>query len=114
MLGPITVKTLLRWIETSMDDVLPEDLKSYKLALGQAVIVPYHTKDLEKAVRCRPVLPEDDSSIPEISEHQLIEGGDYIIDQTVQELARRTDSDVVVLDAVQLAAGEWGAFGKGM
>lgn len=42
-----------------------------------------------------------------------IEGGDYIIDQTVQELARRTDSDVVVLDAVQLAAGEWGAFGKG-
>ena len=71
--------TLLRWIETSMDDVLPEDLKSYKLALGQAVIVPYHTKDLEKAVRCRPVLPEDDSSIPEISEHQLIEGGDYIL-----------------------------------
>lgn len=42
-----------------------------------------------------------------------IEGGDYIIDQTVQELARRTDSEVIVLDAVQLAAGEWGAFGKG-
>jgi len=43
-----------------------------------------------------------------------IEGGEYIIDATVQELARRMGSDVVVLDAVQLAAGEWGAFGKGM
>ena len=29
------------------------------------------------------------------------------------ELARRTGSEVVVLDAIQLAAGEWGAFGKG-
>jgi hypothetical protein len=43
-----------------------------------------------------------------------IEGGEYIIDATIRELARRTGSDVVVLDAVQLAAGEWGAFGKGM
>lgn len=42
-----------------------------------------------------------------------IEGGDYVIDETVRELARRTDSDVIVLDSVQLAAGEWGAFGKG-
>lgn len=36
-----------------------------------------------------------------------------MIDETVRELARRTDSDVIVLDSVQLAAGEWGAFGKG-
>lgn len=42
-----------------------------------------------------------------------IEGGDYILDDTVLELARRTGSDVVVLDAVQLAAGESGQFGKG-
>ncbi|OBZ75532.1 Protein MSP1 [Grifola frondosa] len=42
-----------------------------------------------------------------------IEGGDYIIDDTVRELARRTGADVVVLDAVQLAAGECGHFGKG-
>ncbi|KAL5529240.1 hypothetical protein ACEPAG_5225 [Sanghuangporus baumii] len=40
------------------------------------------------------------------------EGGDYIIDETVRELARRTDSDVVVIDAVQLAAGQAGCFGK--
>jgi hypothetical protein len=42
-----------------------------------------------------------------------IEGGEYVIDATVRELALRTGADVVVLDAVQLAAGEWGHFGKG-
>jgi hypothetical protein len=36
-----------------------------------------------------------------------------VIDETVRELARRTNSEVVVLDSVQLAAGEWGHFGKG-
>jgi hypothetical protein len=43
-----------------------------------------------------------------------IEGGDYIIDATVRELARRTNAEVLVIDAVQLAAGEWGQFGKGI
>ena len=42
-----------------------------------------------------------------------IEGGDYVIDETVRELGRRTGAEVVVLDAVQLAAGESGQFGKG-
>ncbi|TFK29862.1 AAA-domain-containing protein [Coprinopsis marcescibilis] len=41
-----------------------------------------------------------------------IEGGDYIIDATVRELARKTGAEVLVLDSVQLAAGEWGQFGK--
>ncbi|KAF8902061.1 hypothetical protein CPB84DRAFT_1679132 [Gymnopilus junonius] len=41
-----------------------------------------------------------------------IEGGDYVIDLTVQELAYQTRAEVLVLDAVQLAAGEWGPFGK--
>ncbi|TFK42660.1 hypothetical protein BDQ12DRAFT_719513 [Crucibulum laeve] len=41
-----------------------------------------------------------------------IEGGEYIIDATVRELARRTGAEVLVLDSVQLAAGEWGQFGK--
>ncbi len=50
---------------------------------------------------------------PTLALHCPIEGGDYIIDETVRELARRTDSDVITLDAAQLAAGEWGAFGKG-
>ncbi|KAI0306509.1 hypothetical protein B0F90DRAFT_1808197 [Multifurca ochricompacta] len=38
--------------------------------------------------------------------------GNYVIDDTVRELARRTGSDVVVLDAVHMAAGEWGQFGQ--
>ncbi|KAH9951922.1 AAA-domain-containing protein [Amylocystis lapponica] len=41
-----------------------------------------------------------------------IEGGDYYLDETVRELARRTGAEVVVIDAVQLAAGESGQFGK--
>jgi len=43
-----------------------------------------------------------------------IEGGDYVVDLTVHELAYQTESEVLVLDAVQLAAGEWGPFGKGI
>lgn len=51
---------------------------------------------------------------PTLALYCPIEGGNYIIDETVRELARRTGSDVVVLDTVQLAAGEWGTFGKGV
>jgi hypothetical protein len=43
-----------------------------------------------------------------------IEGGDYVVDLTVHELAYQTGAEVLVLDAVQLAAGEWGPFGKGI
>lgn len=43
-----------------------------------------------------------------------IEGGDYVIDLTVQELAFQTGAEVLVLDGAQLAAEEWGVFGKGM
>ncbi|TFY81767.1 hypothetical protein EWM64_g2244 [Hericium alpestre] len=49
---------------------------------------------------------------PTLALYCPIEGGDYIIDHTVRELARQTGSDVVVLDAIQLAAGEWGHFGE--
>ncbi|OSX65067.1 hypothetical protein POSPLADRAFT_1136329 [Postia placenta MAD-698-R-SB12] len=41
-----------------------------------------------------------------------IEGGDVYVDETVRELARRTGSEVVMIDAVQLAAGASGQFGK--
>ncbi|KAG5353982.1 hypothetical protein C0989_011470 [Termitomyces sp. Mn162] len=50
---------------------------------------------------------------PTLALYSPIEGGDYIIDATVAELARRTGAEVLVLDAVQLAAGEWGQFGSG-
>jgi len=43
-----------------------------------------------------------------------MEGGDYVVDLTVHELAHQTGSEVLILDAVQLAAGEWGPFGKGI
>jgi len=43
-----------------------------------------------------------------------IEGGDYVVDLTVHELAYQTGAEVLILDAVQLAAGEWGPFGKGI
>ncbi|KAH6918662.1 ATPase [Coprinopsis sp. MPI-PUGE-AT-0042] len=57
--------------------------------------------------------PNSDSPIePTMGLYCPIEGGDYIIDATVKELARRTGADVLVLDSVQLAAGEWGQFGK--
>ena len=42
-----------------------------------------------------------------------MEGGEYVLDETVRELAWRTGAEVLVIDAVQLAAGEWGHFGKG-
>jgi len=42
-----------------------------------------------------------------------VEGGEYVLDETVRELARRTGAEVLVIDAVQLAAGEWDHFGKG-
>ncbi|KAH7915013.1 hypothetical protein BJ138DRAFT_1123072 [Hygrophoropsis aurantiaca] len=49
---------------------------------------------------------------PTLSLYCPLEGGDYVIDAAVKELARRTGSEVLVIDAVQLAAGEWGHFGK--
>ncbi|EPQ58230.1 AAA-domain-containing protein [Gloeophyllum trabeum ATCC 11539] len=49
---------------------------------------------------------------PTLALYCPIEGGDYIIDETVRELARRTGSEVLVLDSVQIAAGECGQFGK--
>ncbi|KAI0647163.1 AAA-domain-containing protein [Trametes meyenii] len=49
---------------------------------------------------------------PTLALYCPIEGGDYIVDATVREMARQTGADVVVLDAVQLAAGECGHFGK--
>jgi len=41
-----------------------------------------------------------------------IEGGDYVIDSAVRSLARRANADVVVVDALELSAGEHGRYGK--
>lgn len=42
-----------------------------------------------------------------------IEGGDYVIDSTIRSLARRANADVVVVDALELSAGEHGRYGEG-
>ncbi|CAG7846441.1 Protein MSP1 AltName: Full=Tat-binding homolog 4 [Serendipita indica DSM 11827] len=49
---------------------------------------------------------------PSITLYCPIEGGTYVIDETVRELARRTNSEVLTLDALDLLAGEWGPYGK--
>ena len=50
---------------------------------------------------------------PTLALYCPIEGGDYVVDETVKELARSVGGDVVVLDCVQLAAGSVGRFGPG-
>jgi hypothetical protein len=72
--------------------------------------VTFHPQTQHKATYASAAGPPVE---PTLALYCPIEGGDYIIDETVLELARRTGSDVVVLDAVQLAAGESGQFGKG-
>ena len=61
--------------------------------------------------------PQDGSASstvePTLALYCPIEGGDYVLDETVKELARRVGADVVVLDCVQLAAGSAGKFGSG-
>lgn len=61
--------------------------------------------------------PQDGSAAstvePTLALYCPIEGGDYVVDETVKELARRVGADVVVLDCVQLAAGSAGQFGSG-
>ncbi|QRV95349.1 AAA family ATPase [Ceratobasidium sp. AG-Ba] len=41
-----------------------------------------------------------------------IEGGEYVIDATVKELAEKTNSEVQVIDMAQVAADRWGVFGE--
>ena len=61
--------------------------------------------------------PQDGSTSstvePTLALYCPIEGGDYVVDETVKELASRVGADVVVLDCVQLAAGSVGQFGSG-
>ncbi|KAH0827089.1 hypothetical protein J3R83DRAFT_4775 [Lanmaoa asiatica] len=49
---------------------------------------------------------------PTLALYCPVEGGGYVLDETVRELARRTGAEVLVIDSVHLAAGEWGHFGK--
>ncbi|KAK0459644.1 uncharacterized protein EV420DRAFT_278671 [Desarmillaria tabescens] len=82
-------------------EILEEALNNLHITL--------HPQTQNRAVYASPQGPPTE---PTLALYCPIEGGDYVVDATVKELARRTGSEVVVLDAVQLAAGEWGDFGK--
>ena len=51
---------------------------------------------------------------PSVTLYCPIDGGTYVIDLTVQELARRINADLLTLDAVDILAGEWGDLGSGL
>ncbi|KDQ60701.1 hypothetical protein JAAARDRAFT_125437 [Jaapia argillacea MUCL 33604] len=82
-------------------DILDEALHNLQITL--------HPQTQHRATYPSPQGPPVE---PTLALYCPIEGGDYVIDETVRELARRTDSEVVIMDAVQLAAGECGQFGK--
>ncbi|KAI0065437.1 AAA-domain-containing protein [Artomyces pyxidatus] len=97
--------------ETLSEPLSPQSLPPSEI-LDEALnnlYISLHPQTQHKAAYSTPTGPPVE---PTLALYCPIEGGDYIIDSSVRELARRTGSDVVVLDAVQLAAGEWGHFGK--
>lgn len=53
------------------------------------------------------------SAEPTLGFYCPIEGGDYVIDATVRNLAQRAKADVVVVDAVELSGGQHGMYGDG-
>lgn len=74
------------------------------------LLISLHPQTQHRAAYASPLSAPTE---PTLALYCPIEGGDYVIDATVRELARRTDAEVLVLDAAQLAAGEWGHFGPG-
>ncbi|KAH9926228.1 uncharacterized protein B0H18DRAFT_1085140 [Fomitopsis serialis] len=71
--------------------------------------ITLHPQTQHRATYPPPSSPPEE---PNLALYCPIEGGDVYIDETVREMARRTGSEVVVLDSVQLAAGPCGEFGK--
>lgn len=62
----------------------------------------------------RATYPTTSAVEPVLGFYSPLEGGTYVIDATVRNLAQRAKADVVVIDAVELTAGEHGRYGKGM
>ena len=89
------------------NNILPEELQESL----DSLLITLHPKNQHKSV-----YPSESSGQlvePTLGIYCPLEGGHSVVDDTVRVLASRTGSEVLVLDAVQLAAGEWGAFGKG-
>jgi hypothetical protein len=94
----------------STSDILPSsDMLEDPL---DSLLLTLHPKNQHRAVY--PSGPSGRLVEPTLGIYCPLEGGHCVVDATVRELASRTGSEVLVLDAVQLAAGEWGAFGKGI
>ena len=94
----------------STSDILPPP-EMLEDALD-SLLITLHPKNQHKAVY--PSGPSGRLVEPTLGLYCPLEGGHCVVDATVREMASRTGSEVLVLDAVQLAAGEWGAFGKGI
>jgi len=91
------------------DDHLPPP-EIFQDALNN-LLISLHPQTQHRATFPSPLGPPTE---PTLALYCPLEGGDYIIDATVQELARQTRAEVLVLDAAHLAAGEWGHFGPGV
>ena len=110
---PADLADHLVWLpeETLVDkqsSLPPEEMIQEALA---NILVSLHPKTQHRATYTTSAGPPIE---PSVTLYCPIEGGTYVIDAAVLELARRTDADVLVLDALDLLAGEWGPFGKGV
>jgi hypothetical protein len=100
------------WSYQSLSESEPSTLpppEVFKEVLNN-VLISLHPQTQHKSVS---PTPSGQPIEPTVALYCPIEGGNYVIDDTVRELARRTGSDVVVLDSKHMAAGEWGHFGQG-
>ena len=89
------------------DDLPPPEILQYAL---NNLLISLHPQTQHRATFPSPLGPPTE---PTLALYCPLEGGDYILDATVRELARQTRAEVLVLDAAHLAAGEWGHFGPG-
>ncbi|KAG8713207.1 hypothetical protein FRC09_018974 [Ceratobasidium sp. 395] len=87
---------------------------------SRALPPPYHLEDALSQLRITLLPKTQRKAVHVIEGSQLVEptlalycpveGGEYVIDATVKDLAEKTNSEVQVIDMAQVAAGEWGSF----
>ncbi|KAH9005217.1 hypothetical protein EDB86DRAFT_3062041 [Lactarius hatsudake] len=107
----VPVEESFFWTHQSLPEPEPSALAPPEVfeEILNNVYLALHPQVQHKATYSTPSGPPTE---PTLALYCPIEGGNYVIDDTVRELARQTGSDVVVLDAVHIAAGEWGHFGQ--
>ncbi|KAH9079474.1 hypothetical protein EDB83DRAFT_1277738 [Lactarius deliciosus] len=107
----VPVEQSFFWTHQSLPEPEPSTLPPPEVfeEILNNVYLALHPQVQHKATYSTPSGPPTE---PTLALYCPIEGGNYVIDDTVRELARQTGSDVVVLDAVHIAAGECGHFGQ--